>query len=107
MKDKKNTRQRSEQIRQVSAGVRDVLGMTQSRKEHPKATWAEIEAAVDERINQLQAQLIQDMVQIGGARSGARCRRRNVPNVRRVASPSPRTESKRASSKRREGKQST
>jgi hypothetical protein len=55
----------SEQIRQVSAGLQDVLGMTQWRKEHPKATWAEIEAAVDERINQLRAQLIQDMVQMG------------------------------------------
>jgi hypothetical protein len=65
MKAKKNKRQRSEQIRQVSAGLRDVLGMTQWRKEHPKATWAEIEAAVDERINQLRAQLIQDMVQMG------------------------------------------
>ena len=33
--------------------------MTQWRKEHPKATWQEIETAVDERINQLRAQLIQ------------------------------------------------
>ena len=65
MKAKKNKRQRSEQIRQVSAGLRDVLGMTQWRKEHPKATWAEIEAAVDERINQLRAQLIEDVVQLG------------------------------------------
>jgi hypothetical protein len=65
MRAKKNTRQRSEQMRQVSAGLRDVLGMTQWRKEHPKATWAEIEAAVDERINQLRAQLIQDVVQMG------------------------------------------
>jgi len=65
MKAKKTKRQRSEQIRQVSAGLREVLGMTQWRKEHPKATWAEIEAAVDERINQLRAQLIQDMVQMG------------------------------------------
>ena len=65
MKAKKNKRQRSEQIQQVSAGLRDVLGMTQWRKEHPKATWAEIEAAVDEQINQLRAQLIQDMVQMG------------------------------------------
>jgi hypothetical protein len=39
--------------------------MTQWRKEHPKATWAEIEAAVDERMNQLRAQLIQDVVQMG------------------------------------------
>ena len=65
MKAKKNKRQRSEQMQQVSAGLRDVLGMTQWRKEHPKATWAEIEAAVDERINQLRAQLIQDVVQMG------------------------------------------
>ena len=66
MKAKKNKRQRSEQMQQVSAGLRDVLGMTQWRKEHPHATWAEIEAAVDERINQLRAQLIQDVVQMGG-----------------------------------------
>lgn len=52
-------------MQQVSAGLRDVLGMTQWRKEHPHATWAEIEAAVDERINQLRAQLIQDVVQMG------------------------------------------
>jgi hypothetical protein len=65
MKAKKKTRQRSKQIEHVSAGLRDTLGMTQWRKEHPKATWAEIEAAVDERINQLRAQLIQDVVQMG------------------------------------------
>jgi hypothetical protein len=65
MKAKKNRRQRSEQIQQVSAGLRDVLGMTQWRKDHPKATWAQMEAAVDERIHQLRAQLIQDLVQMG------------------------------------------
>ncbi len=65
MKAKKNKRERSPQMQQVSAGLRDVLGMTQWGKEHPKATWVEIEAAVDERINQLRAQLIQDMVQMG------------------------------------------
>ncbi len=65
MKAKKNKRQRSEQMQQVSAGLRDVLGMTQWRKEHPKATWAEIEAAVDEQINQLRAELIQELVQMG------------------------------------------
>ena len=52
-------------MRQVSAGLRDVLGMTEWRKEHPKATWQEIEAAVDEPMNQLRAQLIQDVVQLG------------------------------------------
>ena len=65
MKVKKNKRQRSEQMQQVSTGLRDVLGITQWRKEHPKATWAEIEALVDERMNQLRAQLIQDVVQMG------------------------------------------
>src|SRR5258708_108518 len=65
MKAKKNKRERSPQMQQVSAGLRDVLGMTQWRKEHPHATWAEIEAAVDERMNQLRAQLIQEVVQMG------------------------------------------
>src|SRR6266704_2413477 len=65
MKAKKNTRQRSEQMQQVSAGLRDVLGMTQWRKAHPRATWTEIEAAVDEQINPLRAQLLQDLVQMG------------------------------------------
>jgi len=46
MKARKNKRERSPQM-------------------HPKATWAEIEAAVDERINQLRAQLIQDVVRMG------------------------------------------
>ena len=52
-------------MRQVSAGLQDVLGITQWREEHPKATWAEIEALIDERINHLRAQLIQDVVQMG------------------------------------------
>src|SRR3954454_10991684 len=65
MKAKKNKRQRSEQIQQVSAALGDLLGMTQWRKEHPKATWAEIEAAVDEQMNQVRVQLLQDLVQMG------------------------------------------
>jgi hypothetical protein len=65
VKAKKNKRQRSEQIQQVSAGLRDLLGMSQWRKEHPKATWAEIEAAVDEQMNQVRAQLLEDLVQMG------------------------------------------
>ena len=65
MKAKKNKRQRSEQMQQVSAALRDLLGMTQWRKEHPKATWAEIEAAVDEQMNQVRAQLLEDLVQMG------------------------------------------
>src|SRR5258707_7380425 len=65
MKAEKNKRERSAQMQQVSAGLRDVLGISQWRKEHPKATWAEIEAAVDERMNHLPAQLIQEEVQMG------------------------------------------
>ena len=65
MKAKKTKRERSPQMQQVSAGLRDVLGITQWRKEHPHATWAEIEAEVDEQMNQLRAQLIQDVVQMG------------------------------------------
>src|SRR5579859_3504782 len=65
MKARKNKGERSQEMQQVSAGLRDVLGMTQWRKEHPKATWAEIEAAVDAQINQLRAQLLQDVVQMG------------------------------------------
>jgi len=61
MKAKKNKRQRSEQIEQVSAGLRDVLGMTEWRKDHPQATWAEIEAVVDEQMNQVRAQLHQEL----------------------------------------------
>src|SRR5947207_699400 len=70
MKAKKNKRERSAHMQQVSAGLQDVLGMTQWRKEHPKATWQEIEAAVDERINQLRAQMIQDIVQMSDGASG-------------------------------------
>jgi len=65
MKAKKNKRQRSEQMRQVSAGLGEALGMTQWPKDHPKATWAQIEGAVDERMNQLRAQLLEDLVQMG------------------------------------------
>jgi len=65
MKARKNKRERSQEMQEVSAGLRDVLGMSQWRKEHPKATWAEIEAAVDEQINHLRAQLLQDLVQMG------------------------------------------
>jgi YgiT-type zinc finger domain-containing protein len=65
MKAKKTKRERSPQMQQVSAGLREVLGMTQWRKEHPQATFREIEAAVDERVNQLRAQLIEEVVQMG------------------------------------------
>jgi len=72
MKAKKNKGERSAQMREVSAGLQDVLGMTQWRKEPPKATGAEIEAAVDERINQLRAQMIEDLVQARESEDGSK-----------------------------------
>src|SRR5258708_39514318 len=69
MKAKKNKRERSPQMQQVSAGLRDVLGMTQWRKEHPKATWAEIEAAAEERGNQLRAQVVLEVARRGRNRA--------------------------------------
>ena len=51
-------------MREVSAGLQDVLGMTQWRQEHPQATLREIEEAVDERMNRLRAQLIQEVAQM-------------------------------------------
>jgi uncharacterized protein with PIN domain len=87
MKAKKNKRQRSEQIEQVSAGLRDVLGMTQWRKEHPTATWAEIEAAVDEQIKQLRAQLIQDMVQMGETENWSRMSEEERPRCATCGKP--------------------
>src|SRR3974377_1946789 len=78
MKAKKNKRERSPQMQQVSAGLRDVLGMTHWRQEHPKATWAEIEAAVDERMNQLRAHLIRDGGERGGTENG-----REIPEEER------------------------
>ena len=65
MQAKKNKRERSSQIHQVSAGLRAVLGMTQWRKEHPKATFRELAAAGDERVNQVRAQVIEEGVQMG------------------------------------------
>jgi ribosomal protein S27AE len=67
MNKKKNKAERSPQTRQVSEGARDLLGINHWRKEHPKATLREIEAAVDERMNQLRAQLIQEVVQMSEA----------------------------------------
>ena len=104
MKAKKNKRERSPQMQQVSAGLQDVLGLTQWRKEHPKATWAEIEAAVDEQINQLRAQLLQDVVQLGETEDWSQKSEAERPRVRRVASRCGRVESRRATCKRREGK---
>jgi hypothetical protein len=52
-------------MQQVSAGLRDVLGITPWRKAPPRATWAESEALVEERMKQVRAQVLQDVVQMG------------------------------------------
>jgi ribosomal protein S27AE len=65
MNKKKNKGERSAHLQEVSAGLQDVLGMTQWREAHPKASLHEIEAAVDAQMNQLRAQLIQELVQMG------------------------------------------
>ncbi len=74
-------------MQQVSAGLRDVLGITQWRKEHPKATWAEIEALVDERINQLRAQLIQEVVQMGETEEWSEIPEEERPRCARCGKP--------------------
>ena len=65
MNKKKNKGERSAQMQEVSAGLQDVLGMTQWRAAHPQATLREIEDAVDAQLSQLRAQLIQEVVQMG------------------------------------------
>ena len=51
----------------------------------PESDVAEIEAAVDERINQLRAQLIQDVVQMGESEEWSQKPEGSVRGVRRVA----------------------
>ena len=83
MNKKKNKGERSAQMQAVSAGLQDVLGMNQWRAAHPKATLREIEEAVDAQMNQLRAQLIQELVHMGEgggwsegpAEARARCER--------------------------------
>src|SRR2546427_12583422 len=87
MKAKKNKRERSPQMQQVSAGLQDVLGITQWRKEHPKATWAEIEAAIDEQINQVRAQVIQDVVQVRESEEGSEIPEEERPRCARCGKP--------------------
>src|SRR5258708_38071153 len=87
MKAKKNKRERSPQMREVSAGLRDVLGMTQWRKDQPKATRGEIEAAVDERINEVRAQLIEYMVKMGESESWKELPQEERPQCRTCGKP--------------------
>lgn len=42
-------------------------GMKQWRAEHPTATWAELEAALDERLAVLRGQMLQDAAQASAA----------------------------------------
>src|SRR5438067_2933082 len=88
MKAKKNKQQPSRaDANRVSAGLRDMLGITQWRKEHPKATWAEIEAAIDEQINQVRAQVIQDVVQVGESEEWSEIPEEERPRCARCSKP--------------------
>jgi hypothetical protein len=44
-----------------------LLGMKRWREEHPTATWAEIEAALDERLAALRGRMLEDTAQASAA----------------------------------------
>jgi len=48
-----------------------ITGMRDWRTAHPKATFAEIQAAVDERVDQLRARLLQEVALASQAAGGA------------------------------------
>lgn len=83
MNKKKNKGERKAQMQEVSAGLQDVLGMKQWRQAHPKATWCEIEEAVDVQVNQLRAQLIQEIVQMGEVREWSEAPQEERPRCER------------------------
>ena len=45
-------------------GLAILTGMREWRQQHPKATFGEIEAALDERLSQLRAQMLQDLAEV-------------------------------------------
>lgn len=94
-------------MQRVSAGSQDVLGMTQWRKEYSKATRAEIEAAVDEQINQLLAQLLQDLVRLGEGQDWSELPEEARPKYATCGTPLWGRGSRHALSKRPEGKPSS
>jgi hypothetical protein len=56
-----------------------LTGMKQWRLEHPKATLDEIEAALDERLSKLRAQMLQDAAQVSAASEWAKAPARERP----------------------------
>ena len=81
--------------------------MTQWRKEHPHATWAEIEAAVDEQMNQLRAQLIEELVQMGESEDWSKNSSEERPKCATCGEPLWGVESRPVTSKRPAGKPSS
>ena len=69
-----------EQWQQVSEAV--LQGVAQWRAEHPKATWREIEQAVDEQLRRLRSRLLQDTAQ-----QSATCHWHEVPPEQRPQCP--------------------
>ena len=58
-------------------------GMGQWRREHPKATWREIEQALDERLSRLRARMLEDVAQASAA-----CEWKEQPEEERPRCPS-------------------
>jgi hypothetical protein len=66
-------------------GVDVLTGMREWRQQHPKATWREIEAALDERLNRLRAQMLQDLAQESDAAHWSQSpEKQQAPAVQRV-----------------------
>ena len=53
------TRDQEQQWRELAEDV--LTGMKEWRLQHPKATWREIEAALDERLSRVRARMLQDL----------------------------------------------
>ena len=56
---RRETREQERQWRELAEDV--LTGMQEWRLQHPKATWREIEAALDERWSRVRARMLQDL----------------------------------------------
>jgi hypothetical protein len=72
------TREQAQQWRELAEAV--LTGMQEWRLQHPKATWREIETALDERLSRVRARMLQDLAlasratDLGGAEPSERPR---------------------------------
>jgi YgiT-type zinc finger domain-containing protein len=72
------TRDQERQWRELAEDV--LTGMQEWRLQHPRATWREIETALDERLSRVRARMLQDLAlasratDLGGSEAGERPR---------------------------------